>query len=103
MPYEAILNWAALVEMVIPSPATSWNTPNAFVAEPGAVMNPAGPMPPDTVIATDVPAVPTPVDTAIVAAVPPDTLTPAAVLETVTLMPAVMGRRPSKCQRGRFG
>ena len=27
VPYEAIWNWAALVEIVIPSPAASWNVP----------------------------------------------------------------------------
>jgi hypothetical protein len=94
VPYEAIWNWAALVEIVMPSPAVNWNVPKEFVDVPGATTNPAGPMPPPTVTGTDAPTL----LTAMATAVPPDTLTPAAVLETTTFM--LMGRTPSVCPKG---
>jgi hypothetical protein len=93
--YDAIWNCPALVEIVMPSPEVSWNVPKALVAVPGATTKPAGPMPPLTVTGTDALTLPTVMATA----VPPDTLTPAAVLETTTWM--LMGRKPSACPTGK--
>jgi hypothetical protein len=45
--YDEMRNCPSAVLTVIPLPGAIWNVPNADVAVPGTVMNPAGPMPPE--------------------------------------------------------